>query len=90
MLSYPRTPEITAAFKDFVVERDGFEPSVRPAIPRSRRGRDASIDSVNAGNFAPAALTPFEYVQKVWGHRGIEFEGSITSTTVRASPPRRR
>jgi hypothetical protein len=27
--------EITAAFKDFPVERDGFEPSVRTAIPRS-------------------------------------------------------
>jgi predicted ATPase len=39
MSSYRRTPEITTAFKDFVVERDGFEPSVRTAIPRSRHPR---------------------------------------------------
>ena len=34
-----RSTESTRASKDFLVERDGFEPSVRTAIPRSRYPR---------------------------------------------------
>jgi hypothetical protein len=41
MSSYRRKPEITTASKDFLVERDGFEPSGWISIPRSRHGSRA-------------------------------------------------
>ena len=45
--SYRRTPEITTAFKDFVVERDGFEPSVRTAMEIHTDGSNPSRSASN-------------------------------------------